>query len=71
MEGAAWDAPGSPTGHYDKLIKCSSLVSSLFSKRNQQLHGALEFTSTVENKADEWLIELFLCLMHNWNGNET
>jgi hypothetical protein len=35
------------------------IVSFLFSKRNQQLYGAFEFTLAAENKADEWLIELF------------
>jgi hypothetical protein len=42
-----------------KLIKCSSLVSSQFSKRNQQLYDALLFTLAAENEADEWLIKLF------------
>jgi hypothetical protein len=31
----------------------------LFNKRTQQLYGALESTLAAENKADEWLIELF------------
>jgi hypothetical protein len=36
-----------------------TVVSFLFSKRNQQLYGALEFTLAAENKTNKWLIKLF------------
>jgi hypothetical protein len=42
------------------LIECSSLCSSVLSKRSQQLYGALEYTSAAENKADECCAVIYL-----------